>query len=261
MSTSPDVRAGRRAAPTRRPVRKRQLDRRREPIEAKRPLLHALDYVITRVEHMADAAGDVALVTGGAAVRDGTSNTIFFAEEHPAALSCDDVNRDGLAGISVLQFSLRDSRSGAVVPVAVIPHDGELDRAGEEPATVVIGGLALTTSVRVSECMRRRARSNRSPAGRRGRRDGRERHGTCAKRHAGGGELLPRIEVEIALELPRRFQVLRAPDLQLNCRPARPASRTPLPAPGSGSTSGWAAPAASNTRRISSGFDSARRRT
>ena len=114
---------------------------------------HGLDYVITRVEHTAGAAGDVTLVTGRAAVTDGTSNTIFFAEKIPATLSCDDVNRDGLAGISALQFSLRDSRSGAVVPVAIIPHDGELDRAGEEAVTVVIGGLAVTTSVRVSEWM------------------------------------------------------------------------------------------------------------
>ena len=115
---------------------------------------HGLDYVITGVEHTASAAGDVTLVTGRAAVTDGTSNTIFFAEKIPATLSCDDVNRDGLAGISALQFSLRDSRSGAVVPVAIIPHDGELDRAGEEAVTVVIGGLAVTTFVRVSEWMR-----------------------------------------------------------------------------------------------------------
>ena len=115
---------------------------------------HGLDYVITRVEHTAGAAADVTLVTGRAAVTDGTSNTIFFAEKIPATLSCDDVNRDGLAGISALQFSLRDSRSGAVVPVAIIPHDGELDRAGEEAVTVVIGGLAVTTFVRVSEWMR-----------------------------------------------------------------------------------------------------------
>lgn len=115
---------------------------------------HGLDYVITRVEHTAGAAGDVTLVTGRAAVQDGTSNTIFFAEKIPAVLSCDDVNRDGLSGISALQFSLRDSRSGAVVPVAIIPHDGELDHTGEEPVTVVIGGLAVTTSVRVSEWMR-----------------------------------------------------------------------------------------------------------
>jgi hypothetical protein len=111
---------------------------------------HELEYVTTRVEHMA-GAGDIALVTGRAALKDGTSNTVFFAEKVPAVLSCDDVNQDGLAGISVLQFSLRDNRSGAVVPVAVIPHDGELDRAGEEPATIVIGGLAVTTSIRVSE--------------------------------------------------------------------------------------------------------------
>ena len=115
---------------------------------------HGLDYVITRVEHTAGAAGDVTLVTGGAAVTDGTSNTIFFAEKIPATLSCDDVNRDGLAGISALQFSLRDSRSGAVVPVAIIPRDGELDRAGDEAVTVVIGGLSVTTSVRVSEWIR-----------------------------------------------------------------------------------------------------------
>jgi hypothetical protein len=112
--------------------------------------LHALEYLITHVEHMAGGAGDIALVTGRAAVKDGTSNTIFFAEKVPAILSCHDVNRDGLAGIGALQFSLRDSASGAVVPVAILPHDGELDRAGEEEATVVIGGLAVTATVRVS---------------------------------------------------------------------------------------------------------------
>lgn len=115
---------------------------------------HGVGYVITRVEHTAGAAGDLTLVTGRASVTDGTSNTIFFAEKITAVLSCDDVNRDGVAGISVLQFSLRDSRSGAIVPVAIIPHDGELDRAGDELGTIVIGGLALTTPVRVSEWMR-----------------------------------------------------------------------------------------------------------
>ena len=110
-----------------------------------------VEYFVSRVEHMAGTAGNTALVTARAAIKDGTSNTIFFAEKAPAVLSCDDVNRDGLAGISVLQFSLRDSVSGAVIPVAVIPRDGELDRAGEELATVVIGGLPLTASVRLSE--------------------------------------------------------------------------------------------------------------
>ena len=34
--------------------------------------------------------------------------------------------------------------------VTVIPWDGELDRAGEEAVTIVVGGRAVTGSVRVT---------------------------------------------------------------------------------------------------------------
>jgi hypothetical protein len=108
-------------------------------------------YVTTSISHTATASGFVDLVTGRAQVRDGTSNTVFFAEQYRAFVSCGDVNLDGIAGITVLQFSLRDARTGAIVPVSVIPRDGELDRPGEEAVTIVIGGLALTGSASVRD--------------------------------------------------------------------------------------------------------------
>jgi hypothetical protein len=115
------------------------------------PSLSQVGYVTTSISHAATASGLAFQATGTAQIRDGTSNTIMWAERVPALLSCDDVNLDGVAGIALLQFSLRDGRTGAIVPVSVIPKDGELDRPGEEAVTIVIGGVAVRGSVTVHE--------------------------------------------------------------------------------------------------------------
>ena len=115
------------------------------------PSAGPVGYVITSIQHAATAGGFIDHATGTAQIRDGTSNTLMIAEKRPAVLSCDDVNLDGVAGITLLQFSLRDSRTGTVVPVVIVPQDGELDRPGEKAVTIAIGGLAVTGSAIVRE--------------------------------------------------------------------------------------------------------------
>jgi hypothetical protein len=104
------------------------------------PSASEVEYVTTQVSHMATTSGFVTQATGTAQIRDGTSNTLMIAERWPALLSCDDVNLDGIAGIAMVQFSLRNALNGAIVPVAIVPLDGELDSAGEEAVTISIGG-------------------------------------------------------------------------------------------------------------------------
>lgn len=44
-----------------------------------------------------------------------------------------------MAGLTLLQFVMRDVRSGDLVPVSVIPARGEIDESGEE-LVIIVGG-------------------------------------------------------------------------------------------------------------------------
>ena len=99
--------------------------------------------------HFIPLEGDQALVffLGGVHVQDGTSNTFMIGERFPT-LSCADADGDGRIGIVLLQFTLRDVRTGELVAGVVVPNDGELDDDGTEDVTVVIGRLTVTAEAR-----------------------------------------------------------------------------------------------------------------
>jgi hypothetical protein len=83
------------------------------------------------------------LIEPHGAIMDGASNTLAFAEVRlgspGAALVCEDVNGDQIAGIVSLTVMMLDVRDGEVVQVAMTPIDDEID-SSEEEITVVIGG-------------------------------------------------------------------------------------------------------------------------
>jgi hypothetical protein len=85
---------------------------------------------------------------GTVQIKDGTSNTVLIAEGIPTAASCDDIDGDGVAGFTHLQFVMRDVRSSDLVPVSVIPASGEIDESGEEPVIMVIGDTTFAERVR-----------------------------------------------------------------------------------------------------------------
>jgi phage tail-like protein len=86
--------------------------------------------------------------TGGIArITDGTSNTILLAEQRPA-LSCEDVNLDGFAGLTHLLFALNDVHTGAVVPLVLVPVDGEVD-SGLEQMSIALAGRTFVETVNV----------------------------------------------------------------------------------------------------------------
>lgn len=86
---------------------------------------------------------------GSTQIKDGASNTVLLAEAIPTTASCADTDEDGVAGLTLLQFVMRDVRSGELVPVSVIPNRGEIEESGEELVTIVIGAETFVERVRV----------------------------------------------------------------------------------------------------------------
>src|SRR5262245_19097184 len=76
---------------------------------------------------------------GVARLSDGSSNTILIAEAVPTTASCADTNENGVAGLTSLQFVMRDVHSGELVPVSIIPTSGEIDESGLDEVIIVIG--------------------------------------------------------------------------------------------------------------------------
>src|SRR5262245_18643284 len=81
----------------------------------------------------------VAQARGAAVIKDGLSNTVLIAEKHPTTASCADTNGNGVAGLTSLQFVMRDVHSGELVPVSIIPASGEIDKSGEDEVIIVTG--------------------------------------------------------------------------------------------------------------------------
>lgn len=84
---------------------------------------------------------------GVAHIRDGSSNTVLFAEGD-AVLSCADINLNGVAGVTQLLLTMRDVRTGDVVPLIIVPDDGEMD-GDLDQVTIVIGNRTFVETVRV----------------------------------------------------------------------------------------------------------------
>jgi hypothetical protein len=84
---------------------------------------------------------------GMAGITDGTSNTIMVAEK-VQAIACGDLNLDGFAGVTHLLLTLTDARSGAVVPLTLVPVDGEIDSV-LEGLVISVGGLTFEETVTI----------------------------------------------------------------------------------------------------------------
>lgn len=84
---------------------------------------------------------------GMASITDGTSNTILLAERLPA-LTCEDVNLDGFAGVTRLVFTLNDVHTGTAVPLILVPLDGEVD-SDLEQMSIVLAGRTFVETVNV----------------------------------------------------------------------------------------------------------------
>lgn len=84
---------------------------------------------------------------GSAEIHDGTSNTVLVGERPPRP-SCADVDGNGVAGVTRLRVVMRDARSGALVPVMIVPNDGEIDGGGKERVTIIIGEVRAVGTAR-----------------------------------------------------------------------------------------------------------------
>src|SRR5262245_19208816 len=85
---------------------------------------------------------------GVARISDGSSNTVLIAEAGPTTASCADTNDNGVAGLTSLQFVMRDVHSGELVPVSIIPASGEIDKSGEDEVIIVIGDTTFVERVK-----------------------------------------------------------------------------------------------------------------
>lgn len=86
-----------------------------------------------------------ARVHGVRLIPDGTtSGTVLVAENEPATATCADLDLDGVAGLTSLEFNVRDVSTGEVLPVSLTPVDGELDESGEKELTLVVGNDSRT---------------------------------------------------------------------------------------------------------------------
>jgi hypothetical protein len=91
--------------------------------------------------------GGLAFAVGAMQIQDGASNTLLVAEKHiRPALTCADTDHDAIAGLTFLQFTMRNVKTGAPVVVTVLPADGEIDESGVELVTlVIVEGTAIRT--------------------------------------------------------------------------------------------------------------------
>ncbi len=96
---------------------------------------------------------------GNAGITDGTSNTVFIGERRPV-LSCEDVNLDGFAGLTSIVFALDDVRTGTVVPLMLVPVDGEVD-SGLEQMSIVLAGRTFVEHVTVASVVSPRGIASR----------------------------------------------------------------------------------------------------
>ena len=94
-----------------------------------------------------DRAG-LAQTHGVARISDGSSNTVLIAEAVPTTASCADTNENGVAGLTNLQFVMRDVHSGELVPVSIIPTSGEIDKSGEDEVIIVIGDTTFVETLK-----------------------------------------------------------------------------------------------------------------
>jgi hypothetical protein len=101
--------------------------------------------------HAGGLAGGQALAffVRGVAIIDGLSNTVLVSEGF-ASVTCGDPDLDGRLGIVQLQFQMRDVKTGALVPVLIVPDDGELDDGGVQNVTLVIGSQTIPAIVQVN---------------------------------------------------------------------------------------------------------------
>jgi hypothetical protein len=79
-----------------------------------------------------------------AVVKDGLSNTVFFAEKH---VVCADADGDGFAGITAVRLTLGSGRQDPAdaVTILILPSEStEIDEPGWHPATAEISGGGLT---------------------------------------------------------------------------------------------------------------------
>lgn len=86
------------------------------------------------------ADGD-AVAHGTVHIRDGTSNTVLIVEG-PAQAACADDDGDGIAGITALEMTGYDPRTGDEVLVSFASGDVEMDERGEYTVWVRVGNLA-----------------------------------------------------------------------------------------------------------------------
>ena len=94
-----------------------------------------------RTQFVLTVSGDgTARVHGVRLIPDGTpSGTVLVAENEPATATCQDVDGDGTAGLTSLQFNVQDVRTGEVLPVSLTPADGDLDESGERELILIVG--------------------------------------------------------------------------------------------------------------------------
>jgi hypothetical protein len=90
--------------------------------------------------------GEVPVVHGS--IHDGTSNTVLVAERYSSSASCADVDNDGIAGLTSLQLVMRNVRTHELLPVSIVPTDGEIDDRDVEDVTIVIGNMTFVERVR-----------------------------------------------------------------------------------------------------------------
>ncbi len=98
------------------------------------PLDEASGHITTSAK-----SGGSAQAHGVLQIRDGTSNTVLIAEKSPANASCADTDGDGVAGVTSLQFSVRDVHTGQLLPISIAPVAGDVDDRTRHEATVIVG--------------------------------------------------------------------------------------------------------------------------
>jgi hypothetical protein len=86
----------------------------------------------------------LAQTSGSAHITDGTSNTLLVAERAPTTATCEDTDEDGVAGLAVLEFQMRNVRTGELVAASVLPLDGDIDDGEQHPVAIRIGNRVWT---------------------------------------------------------------------------------------------------------------------
>ena len=98
------------------------------------------DFSFSRSEFTLTFGGDGSAQVHGVAHRRGAgANAILIADSSPAQATCADTDGDGDSGITSLQFDTRDPRSERLVPVSVVPVDGDIDDQTRHFVVIVIG--------------------------------------------------------------------------------------------------------------------------